>query len=131
MARPKPPYGQVFEIDSGEATGAEVGRRHLWLVISGPDVRRDGLVIALPLTGLDQQRTNYDVPFRPDDIGALRDPVGISLKNEGQCYVLTSKPRHFSAQRLPDSPYGVMADAVIRTSLHRLGSALGVNISLY
>lgn len=131
MARPKEPYGQVFEIDSGEAIGAEVGNRHLWLVISGPEIRRDGLVIALPLTGRDDQRTDYDVPFRPDDITQHREPLGMSLKSEGICYVLTSKPRHFSVQRLPPTPHGTMSDPVVRTALQRLGAGIGVNISHY
>jgi mRNA-degrading endonuclease toxin of MazEF toxin-antitoxin module len=131
MTRTKTPRGGVFEIDSGERVGAEVGGLHLWLIISGPEVKKDGLVIGLPLTGLDAMRTNYDVPYGPDDITELRPPVGMSLKKEGQCYVLTSKPRHFSVKRLPETPYGEMSEAVIHSALQRMSSAINASPRRY
>ncbi|WP_146661201.1 type II toxin-antitoxin system PemK/MazF family toxin [Enhygromyxa salina] len=122
------PCEHVYEIDSGEAHGAEVGGKHLWLIISDPVLRRDGLVIGLPLTGRDEKRTNYDVSFRPDEIEKLREPEGMKIKSEGMCYVLTAKPRHFALSRLPSSPYGKMATHVVHTALQRMGSAMLVRI---
>lgn len=126
-----PPRGQVFEIDSGERTGAEVGDLHLWLIISGSDIYRDGIVIGIPLTGQDHKRTAYDVSFRPDNITALRQPINMKLKADGMCYALTSKPRHFSVQRLPPTPYGTMSEHVIHDALQRMGSGVNVNLTHY
>ncbi|WP_146157443.1 type II toxin-antitoxin system PemK/MazF family toxin [Enhygromyxa salina] len=124
------PCDHVYEIDSGEGSiGAEVGGRHLWLIISDLSLRRDRLVVGLPLTGRDEKRTNFDVPFRPDDIDALREPKGMSLKTDGLCYVLTAKPRHFDVSRLPATPYGKMAPPVVHTALQRMGSALLLRVS--
>jgi hypothetical protein len=53
----------------------------------------------------------------------------MSLKNEGLCYVLTAKPRHFDVSRLPPSPYGKMAQAVVCTALHRMGGALLLRVN--
>lgn len=128
--RRKAPCGHVYEIDSGnDAIGAEIGGRHLWLIISDPALQCDRLVIGLPLTGLDDKRTNFDVPFRPDDIEAMREPQGLSLKSEGMCYVLTAKPRHFDVSRLPATPYGKMAPPVVFTALQRMGGALLLRVS--
>jgi hypothetical protein len=97
-------------------------------IISDPILRRDGLVIGLPLTGRDEMRTNYDVSFRPDEIEKLREPEGMKIKSEGMCYVLTAKPRHPALSRLPSSPYGKMAVHVVHAALQRMGSAMLVRI---
>lgn len=124
------PCEYVYEIDSGERHGAEVGGRHLWVVISDPAIASgDGLVIALPLTGRDEKRSNYDIPFRPDDIEELRPPQDMKLKSEGLCYVLAGKPRHFAVSRLPPSPFGRMASSVVHQALQRMGSAILLRVS--
>ena len=122
--------GLVGAAGRAETFGAEVTGTHLWLVISGRSLWRDGIVIALPTSGQAIARTNFDVPYNYEsDVLELRKPTLISLSG-GECYVLCSKPRHLSRDRLGD-PVGVVSKATIASVLRRHASALGCELKTW